>query len=188
MTDDKTPEQENKVVNQDTAIEQEDEKVSVPVEDSANPESEPFLIDRLKVEKYFARKHAWLLVAPGCFFFFLHATSISCWISIMIALAAGWFYSRFLSPGMPRAQAEAIYYRLDGDVLCIDEGVILCKRRHIPLRNIKEVALVQGSFARASGIWNLHMTIIGDGRNGPLVKLYGLYDPETTRNVLLKLK
>ena len=94
-----------------------------------------------------------------------------------------------LSPagGLPRKQADALRYRLEGSVLQVDEGVYFLRRRTIPLDRITDLMLFQGPFLRHFGLWELRIQTAGAGSPGiPEAILIGLYTPEQTRLELLR--
>lgn len=105
-------------------------------------------------------------------------------------LAASPLYAGFLAlvawvVWIPPKRASALRYWLEGSTLRIDEGLLLRKRKSIPLDRITDVALVQGPFLGLCGIWALQIQTAGSAQQAPEGTLYGLVDAESTRDAIM---
>jgi len=129
-------------------------------------------IDRRAVTRYFFWQQLLLLCMIGLF-------------SFGIGLIAALIYLLALGRWLPRKQADALRYWLDGSTVRIDQGVFFLKRKAIPLDRVTDVALVQGPLMRRLGIWSLHIQTAGVGNPMAEGVLYGLADPEAIRDQLL---
>lgn len=86
---------------------------------------------------------------------------------------------------LPSKQASALKYWLDGSTLRIDEGVVILKRKSIPLDRITDVVMIQGPIMRLCGIWSLQIQTAGSNQQGPEGALHGVVDPESVRDNLM---
>jgi putative membrane protein len=86
-----------------------------------------------------------------------------------------------------RAQSKKLRYWLDGSVLRIEEGVVVVRKKAIPLERITDLELRQGPLLAFCGIWVLRVQTAGSsGKNGAAeASLYGLSSPEEVRDQLL---
>jgi len=80
-------------------------------------------------------------------------------------------------------QAENLKYRIDGDTLRVDGGVLFLFRKSIPLERITDVALVQGPVLRFFGIWAMRIQTAGSPQAEAV--LYGVKDCENVRKQIL---
>lgn len=94
-----------------------------------------------------------------------------------------WFVIPKYGPRWARLQAERLSYRVDGDMLRADSGLIWFQRKSIPLRKITDVNLFQGPIARLFGVWSLRIQTAGSPY--PEAKIWGPTDPEAARDSLL---
>lgn len=131
-----------------------------------------FLIDRDAVARYFLRGQVIMLLLIGLWLF-----GIGLVLSIVHFFLTG--------PGLTRRQAAALSYWLEGSTLRVDQGVILLKRKSIPLDRVTDVVIVQGPIMRWCGIWGLQVQTAGTGQGVPEAVLYGLSDPESVRDQLM---
>ena len=103
------------------------------------------------------------------------------------------FYAAFLALlvciiWLPAKQASALRYWLEGSTLRIDEGLMIRRRKSIPLDRITDIALVQGPCLRLCGIWALQIQTAGSAQQAPEGTLYGLVDAESTRNTVMRAR
>jgi putative membrane protein len=128
-----------------------------------------FQIDTDKVARYFF----WVPVLAG----------------LVTGIVPGLLYALTLGRWLPRRQATALRYWLDGSTLRIDEGVVFLKRKAIPLDRVTDIALVQGPLMRRLGIWLLRIQTAGmsgtQQAQGAEGVLYGVKNPEAVRDALL---
>ena len=89
---------------------------------------------------------------------------------------------------LPRKQAWALKYWLDGTTLRVDSGVIFLSQKGIPLDRVTDVVLVQGPLMRAIGIWGLRIQTAGMGAQRAEATLWGLREPEQVRDTLLRAR
>lgn len=89
---------------------------------------------------------------------------------------------------LPGKRAAALRYWLDGSTLRIDEGVLIRKRKSIPLDRITDVALVQGPLLRLCGSWALQVQTAGSSQQAPEGTLYGLVDAESARDAIMRAR
>jgi len=102
------------------------------------------------------------------------------WVAL-VALVA-WFV------WYPGRRAAALRYWLEGSTLRIDEGVLIRKRKSIPLDRVTDVALVQGPFMRLCRIWALQVQTAGSSQQAPEGTLYGLVDAEPARDAIMRAR
>ena len=112
-------------------------------------------------------------------------------ISSLLALSP--LYALFLTLvawalWIPAKRASKLRYWLEGSTLRIDEGVVIRKRKSIPLDRITDVALVQGPFLALCGIWALQIQTAGSAQQAPEGTLYGLVDAESTRDAIMSAR
>ncbi len=88
----------------------------------------------------------------------------------------------------PAKKASALRYWLDGSTLRIDEGVVVRKRKSIPLDRITDIAMVQGPFLRLCGIWSLQVQTAGSAQQAPEGTLLGVVEFEATRDTLMRAR
>lgn len=89
---------------------------------------------------------------------------------------------------LPRKQAWALKYWLDGTTLRVDGGVIFLSRKGIPLDRVTDIVLVQGPLMRRVGIWGLRIQTAGMGAQRAEATLWGLSEPQQVRDTLLKAR
>ena len=109
-------------------------------------------------------------------------TSIHYW-TIPLHLVFG--LALLIAAVLPAKQASAFRYWLSGTTLRIDEGVVLLKRKSIPLDRITDVVMVQGPIMRLCGVWSLQIQTAGSNQQGPEGALHGVVDPESVRDRLM---
>jgi membrane protein YdbS with pleckstrin-like domain len=97
-------------------------------------------------------------------------------------------YAFKVGPWLSKKQVDALKYWLDGSTLRVDQGVFFLKRKAIPLDRIADIVLAQGPIMRFCGTWALQVQTAGTGSETPEATLYGLADPEKTRDDLLKAR
>ena len=128
-----------------------------------------------------------IMFLMGALFFLAANGSGSGWLlaaCILIPL----IYAYKVGPWLSKKQVDALKYWLDGSTLRVDQGVFFLKRKAIPLDRITDVALAQGPIMRFCGTWALQVQTAGTGSGTPEATLYGLADPEKTRDDLLKAR
>lgn len=130
-------------------------------------------IDRDRVARYFLWNQVILVAVVGAMFF--------C-VGILLALV----YAIVIGPWLTRRQAETLRYELDGATLRVDQGVFFLKRKAIPLDRVTDIVLAQGPLMRTLGIWALEVQTAGAGQMRAEAVLYGLKDPESVRDGLLR--
>ncbi len=136
-------------------------------------DAEYFDLDRPSIARYF-----YLLAILFCIAVFIWFFGAG----LVLAL----LYAMFLGPWLPRAQADAERYWLDGFTLRIDSGVFFLKRKSIPLDRVTDVVLVQGPLLRFFNIWRLDIQTAGTGAQGSAEgHLYGIRNPESIRDMLI---
>lgn len=134
-----------------------------------------YLVNRERVAQYFYYLHLLLILVSGIWFMGL---------GLVVALLYAVTWGQFL----PRQQAEALCYWLEGTTLRADSGVYFLKRKAIPLDRITDLVLVQGPLLRWCGIWAIHVQTAGLGQGMPEAVLYGLDRPEQIRDELLRAR
>jgi uncharacterized membrane protein YdbT with pleckstrin-like domain len=158
-----------------------------------------FKLKRDTVRRYFLTVQ-FLSIAGACaFMFFMGATFVrsarsyhsrgsgngwllAVWILIPL------IYAFKVGPWLSKKQVDALKYWLAGSTLRVDQGVFFLKRKAIPLDRITDVVLAQGPIMRFCGTWALRVQTAGTGSEAPEATLYGLADPEKTRDDLLKAR
>ena len=148
-------------------------------------------IDVRRVTRYFRL----CLLLPGVLIGLLLLMQIGVAIDAGISsfLAASPLYAGFLAlvawvVWIPPKRASALRYWLEGSTLRIDEGILIRKRKSIPLDRITDIALVQGPFLRLCGIWALQIQTAGSAQQAPEGTLYGLVDAESTRDAIMRAR
>lgn len=131
-----------------------------------------FVVQRKPVARYFYWIQIVMIVVVGIWF---------CGAGIPLAL----LYALTLGLWLPRRQAEALRYWLEGTTLRADHGVFFLKRKAIPVDRITDVVLAQGPLMKLCGIWELRVQTAGTGQATPEACLYGLTEPEAARDTLL---
>jgi membrane protein YdbS with pleckstrin-like domain len=131
-----------------------------------------YVVDREGTARYFFWMHLILILAAGI------------WIMGM-GLIVALLYAVTWGKTLPRRQADALRYWLEGSTLRADSGVFFLKRKVIPLDRITDLVLVQGPLLRWCGIWALQVQTAGSGQGIPEAVLYGLDRPEEIRAELL---
>jgi membrane protein YdbS with pleckstrin-like domain len=135
-----------------------------------------FSLHRDQIADYFFWHTILLILLTSIWFF-----------GLGILLAVG--YAVTLGMWLPRQQAGALRYWLEGSTLRVDQGVYFLKRKAIPLDRITDVVLAQGPLLRHFGIWTLNIQTAGTGGQAlPEAILYGLANPETIRDELLQAR
>ncbi len=136
------------------------------------PTTIEFAVQRKAAARYFYWMQIIMIVVVGVWF---------CGAGIPLAL----LHALTLGLWLPRKQAEALRYWLDGTTLRVDHGVFFLKRKAIPLERITDVVLAQGPLMKLCGIWELRVQTAGTGQATPEACLYGLTEPEAARDRLL---
>ena len=131
-----------------------------------------FEIDRDAVEQYFRACQSLLLLFSG--FYTFGIGFILAWIHYKKYIE----FSRTLCP----RQANALRYRLEGNTLHVDSGLLFLYRKSIPLDRITDVVLVQGPLLRHFGIWTMSVRASW-GQTG--AALIGVRNPEAVRELIL---
>lgn len=134
-----------------------------------------YVVDRKGTARYFFWLQLILILAFGI------------WI-MGLGLIVALLYAVTLGQILPRLQAEALRYWLEGTTLRADSGVFFLKRKAIPLDRITDMVLVQGPLLRWCGIWALQVQTAGTGQGIPEAVLYGLDRPEEIRAELLRAR
>jgi membrane protein YdbS with pleckstrin-like domain len=96
-----------------------------------------------------------------------------------LGIITGLIYYYKIAPWLPKMQADAIKYRLDGKFLRIDTGVYFLQRNSVPLERITDIDIFQGPLMRHFGVWKLRVQTSSFRR--PAV-LFGIYNPEQVRD------
>ncbi len=130
-------------------------------------------IDRARVARYFLWNQVILVAIVGAMFF-------------CVGIALALVYALVIGPWLTRRQAGALRYELDGATLRVDQGVFFLQRKAIPLDRVTDIVLAQGPLMRALGIWALQVQTAGAGQVQAEAVLYGLVDPESVRDGLLR--
>ena len=94
-----------------------------------------------------------------------------------------WFVIPTYGSRWARLQAERLSYRVDGDVLHADSGLLWLQRKSIPLRKITDVNLFQDPIARLFGVWTLRIQTAGSPHVEAII--WGPTDAEAARDSLL---
>lgn len=136
------------------------------------PEPQEYEIDRVAVARYLFWLQLLVIGLAGLCLF-----GIGILLAVIFALTLG----RWL----PKKQAGALRYWLDGSTIRIDQGVFFLKRKAIPLDRVTDVVLSQGPLMRRFGIWALQIQTAGTGHQLAEGVLYGVKDPEAVRDELL---
>ena len=131
-----------------------------------------FAVQRKPVARYFYWIQIVMIVVVGVWF---------CGAGIPLAL----LYGLTLGLWLPRRQAEALRYWLEGTTLRVDHGVFFLRRKAIPVDRITDVVLAQGPLMKLCGIWEVRIQTAGTGQTTPEACLYGLTEPEAARDRLL---
>ena len=134
-----------------------------------------FAIDRDKVARFLFWTETLLI---GLIFIWL------CGLGLLLAVIYAFTIGRWL----PKKQADALRYWLDGSTLRVNSGVYFVKQKAIPLDRVTDVVLSQGPVMRWFGIWALQIQTAGTGQMAPEATLWGLIDPEGVRDTLLKAR
>lgn len=134
-----------------------------------------YIVDREGVGRYFLWLHLLLILVAGIWF-------MGAGLIVALIYALTWGQS------LPRRQADALHYWLDGTTLRADSGVYFLKRKAIPLDRITDLVLVQGPLLRWCGLWALSVQTAGTGQGMPEAVLYGLDRPEEIREELLRIR
>jgi len=129
-----------------------------------------FEIDRDAVEQYFRTSWSLLLLGMLGFYFGL---------GILLA----WLFYYKIGHRFCLRWVNALRYRLEGDILRVDSGVLFLQRKSIPLERITDVALVQGLLLRHFGIWRMRIQTAGSAQCEAV--LIGVRDPEGVRETIL---
>ena len=130
-----------------------------------------FEIDRNAVERYFRTgQSALLFVGLGWYF------------GIGILLAFIHYYRT--GPWLCSRQANALRYRVEGNILQVESGVFNFYHRSIPLERVSDIVLFQNLLMRHFGIWQMCIYTV-DLRGVNRAVLYGVHDPEKVRDMLL---
>ena len=128
-----------------------------------------FEINRDKVAQYFFRSFVAIVLLAGIWIWGL---------GLVVAIV----YAVFFGTWLPRRQAHALSYRLEGTTLRIDQGVYFLKRKAIPLDRVTDIVLTQGPIMRWCNIWRLDIQTAGSGQQQAEGYLYALTDPQTVRD------
>ncbi len=109
-------------------------------------------------------------------------------VTVGISSPAILVYLFFLGPWLPRRQASALRYALEGSTLRVDAGVFFLARKAIPLDRVTDIVLVQGPLMRHFGVWSLRVQTAGAGSHVPEGVLLGVEEPERVRDLLLEAR
>ncbi len=123
--------------------------------------------------------------------FLLTGSMLDAEVPILVAtcpLCAGSLALVALVVLVPAKQASALRYWMEGSTLRIDEGILIRRRKSIPLDRITDIALVQGPFLRLCGIWALQIQTAGSAQQAPEGTLWGLVDAESTRDAIMRAR
>lgn len=131
-----------------------------------------FGVQQHRVKRYFFWNHIFAIIVVGIWFFGL-------------GLIAAVIYAVSLGQWLPRKQAEALRYWLDGTTLRVDQGVFFYQRKAIPLDRVTDIVMVQGPLLRFLRIWALRIQTAGAGGPRAEAVLYGLERPSKIRDELL---
>jgi len=131
-----------------------------------------FSVQRRQAARYFYWMQIVLIVGVGV------------WL-LGIGLVVAILHAFTLGLWLPRRQAEALRYWLEGGALRVDQGVFFLKRKAIPLDRITDIVLAQGPLMKLCGVWELRVQTAGTGHGVPEASLYGMTDPEAVRDMLL---
>ena len=82
-------------------------------------------------------------------------------------------------------RVDAFRYRLDSKTLRVDSGILFWTRKSIPVEQITDVVLVQGRILRYFDIWAMKIQTDSAKNARPAATLYGVKDPEATRDLIL---
>ncbi len=102
-----------------------------------------------------------------------------------IALIA---YVLLVGPWLPRKQAAAMRFALEGTTLRVDKGVVFLARKAIPLDRVTDIVLTQGPLMRHFGLWSLRVQTAGAGSHIPEGVLLGVEEPERVRDLLIETR
>jgi putative membrane protein len=97
-------------------------------------------------------------------------------------------YALTFGPWLSRKQAEVLEYRLEKSYVFVHQGVFFIKRKTIPLDRITDIILAQGPLLRHFGLWRLDIQTAGSGQQRAEASLYGLTDPERTKELILSAR
>ncbi len=155
------------------------------------PTEHEFEIDTRRIQRYFFVRTLpfllILLVTTPLVLVGLAARRLE--LGELIATSPFWlFWIVYLSYTIVLAprQVRALKYWLESGTLRIDEGVLVARKKSIPLDRITDIVLVQGPLMRLAGIWSLHVQTAGSTQQGPEGLLHGLVAPETVRNTIME--
>ena len=136
---------------------------------------EVFDVRRDTVERYLYWQHMLLL-------FFITAVTVG------IGSVAVLVYVLLIGPWLPRGQASAMRFALEGTTLRVDGGIVFLSRKAIPLDRVTDIVLVQGPLMRHFGLWSLRVQTAGAGSHVPEGVLIGVEEPERVRDLLLETR
>ncbi|MBN1807920.1 MAG: PH domain-containing protein [Planctomycetes bacterium] len=131
-----------------------------------------FSIDRDAVTNYLLWSHVIIILLVTVWFF-----------GIGIVFAVLYYFT--IGKWLPRKQADALRYWIEGNTLRIEEGVYFLNRKAVPLDRITDVVASQGPLLRRFGIWALKVQTAGRGQGMPEGLLYGVSGPEDARDRIL---
>ena len=134
-----------------------------------------FSIQRQQIARYFYLTQILMIVLVGVWF-------------LGAGLVLALIHAFTLGPWLSKKQSHALKYWLDGTTLRVDQGVFFLKRKAIPLDRVTDIVLAQGPLMKWCGIWELRIQTAGTGQAIPEASLYGVTDPEKTRDTLLKVR
>ena len=134
-----------------------------------------FEIQRPQVRRYFYWGTIVMIALIGVFIFGFGA---------LAALVYAWTFGPWLS----RKQAAELDYQLRETHLFVNQGVFFVKRKTIPLDRITDIVMSQGPLLRYFGLWRLDIQTAGSGQQSAEAYLYGVVNPEQTKETILKAR
>jgi len=157
----------------------------------SNDDSE-FLIHTLRVARYFRlRTLPFLLLLGLPSVPIISAASERPTPSTLIAMTPlwiGWIVYFVYVVWITKRKALVLRYWIERTTLRIDEGVVIRKRKSIPLDRVTDVVLVQGPFMRLTGIWSLQVQTAGSNQQAPEGELHGVIDAERARDTIMSAR
>ena len=134
-----------------------------------------FEIQRPQVRRYFYWSSTLMLSIIG----------ICMWgVGIVVAIVYALTFAHWLS----RKQAQVLDYRLYETNLFVHQGVFFIKRKNIPLDRVTDIVLTQGPLLRHFDLWRLDIQTAGSGQQRAEAYLYGLNNPEQTKEIILNAR